>query len=145
MGSRTTSTEYGRCNSKAFSKQFHHSNTHLLIPISKFFQYYQFTYFAMTLNEMPDLKPPARLCPTDSRYRPDVRKLESGDLDGAASEKTRLEEKQRDSRKAMKSRKEEWKPRFESIHFISLKQKTNEDVFCFFQGGLFRERIHTQI
>lgn len=75
-------------------------------------EYYQFTYFAMTLNEMPDLKPPARLCPTDSRNRPDVRKLETGDLDGAASEKTRLEEKQRDSRKAMKSRKEEWKPRW---------------------------------
>lgn len=66
----------------------------------------------MSLNEMPDLKPPNRLCPTDSRFRPDVRKLEQGDIDGAASEKTRLEEKQRDSRKALKSKKEEWKPRY---------------------------------
>lgn len=65
----------------------------------------------MTLNEMPDIKPPNRLCPTDSRLRPDVRKLELGDIDGAALEKTRLEEKQRDSRKAMKARKEEWKPK----------------------------------
>lgn len=80
----------------------------------------------MTLNEMPDLKPPARLCPTDSRYRPDVRKLELGDLDGAASEKTRLEEKQRDSRKAMKARKEEWKPRFEFIHSIFFIDAENE-------------------
>lgn len=65
----------------------------------------------MTLNEMPDIKPPARLCSTDSRLRPDVRKLELGDIDGAALEKTRLEEKQRDTRKAMKSKKEDWKPR----------------------------------
>lgn len=46
------------------------------------------------------------------RLRPDMRKLESGDLDGAASEKTRLEEKQRDARKARKSKKgQEWTPR----------------------------------
>lgn len=68
----------------------------------------------MSLNEMPaDIKPPKSLCPTDSRLRPDVRKLEAGDIDGAALEKTRLEEKQRDARKALKSKKEEWKPRFE--------------------------------
>lgn len=65
----------------------------------------------MTLNEMPDIKPPDKLCPTDSRFRPDIRKLELGDIDGAALEKTRLEEKQRDARKAMKARKEEWKPK----------------------------------
>lgn len=66
----------------------------------------------MSLNEMPpDIKSPKSLCPTDSRLRPDVRKLEIGDIDGAALEKTRLEEKQRDFRKALKSKKEEWKPR----------------------------------
>lgn len=73
------------------------------------FQFYQFTLFAMSLNEIPpDVKPPKTLCPTDSRLRPDIRKLELGDLDGAAAEKSRLEEKQRDSRKAMKAKKEEW-------------------------------------
>lgn len=115
MGSRTTTTEYGRgnnYNSKS-DDTFSLSKANEIIENLFYPQYYQFTYFAMTLNEMPDLKPPATLCPTDSRFRPDVRKLESGDLDGAASEKTRLEEKQRDSRKAMKSRKEEWKPRCE--------------------------------
>lgn len=66
----------------------------------------------MSLNEIPpDIKPPKTLCPTDARLRPDVRKLEAGDIDGAASEKSRLEEKQRDSRKAMKAKKEEWKPK----------------------------------
>lgn len=64
----------------------------------------------MSLNEIPpDVKDPKNLCPTDSRLRPDVRKLELGDIDGAAAEKTRLEEKQRDSRKALKSKKQEWK------------------------------------
>lgn len=63
----------------------------------------------MSLNEIPpDCKPPKTLCPTDSRLRPDIRKLETGDLDAASSEKNRLEEKQRDARKAMKGRKEEW-------------------------------------
>lgn len=43
------------------------------------------------------------LCPTDARLRPDILCLENGDLDGASKEKTRLEEKQRDSRKLQKS------------------------------------------
>lgn len=53
------------------------------------------------------------LCPTDSRLRPDIRKLENGDQDGAASEKGRLEEKQRDSRKVRKQKKgHEYVPRY---------------------------------
>ncbi|XP_058804614.1 oxysterol-binding protein-related protein 2 isoform X2 [Phymastichus coffea] len=67
-------------------------------------QYYQFTTFAMSLNEMqPEIVD--KLCPTDSRLRPDVRKLENGDHDGAASEKSRLEDKQRESRKSRKHKK----------------------------------------
>ncbi|XP_075229853.1 oxysterol-binding protein-related protein 2 isoform X1 [Lycorma delicatula] len=74
--------------------------------------FYQFTLFAMSLNEMePGME--KRLCSTDSRLRPDIRLLESGDLDGAAAEKSRLEEKQRETRKARKSKKlEEWSPRW---------------------------------
>ncbi|KAJ8686275.1 hypothetical protein QAD02_022069 [Eretmocerus hayati] len=76
-------------------------------------EYYQFTTFAMSLNEMePGLKD--IICPTDSRLRPDIRKLESGDQDGAASEKNRLEEKQRDCRKIRKHKKSstDWTPRW---------------------------------
>ena len=75
--------------------------------------YYQFTNFAMGLNEMePTMKKPTTLCPTDSRLRPDIRKLEMGDIDGAAIEKTRLEEKQRDARKLRKNKKgEDWSPK----------------------------------
>lgn len=52
------------------------------------------------------------ICPTDSRLRPDIRKLENGDQDGAAAEKMRLEEKQRETRKSRKHKKgEEWTPR----------------------------------
>ncbi|XP_053611883.1 oxysterol-binding protein-related protein 1 isoform X2 [Plodia interpunctella] len=74
-------------------------------------QYYQFTEFAMSLNELErDMK--GQLCPTDSRLRPDVRLLEQGDIDGAAAEKTRLEEKQRTARKHLKKTSDPWQPRW---------------------------------
>ncbi|XP_034476432.1 oxysterol-binding protein-related protein 2 [Drosophila innubila] len=67
-------------------------------------EYYNFTNFAMQLNVMDNnMKPPDTLCPTDARLRPDILCLENGDLDGASKEKTRLEEKQRDSRKNIKT------------------------------------------
>ena len=51
----------------------------------------------MALNEWTEedqkTKPP--LPPTDSRFRPDIRKMEEGDIDLAGQEKNRLEEKQR--------------------------------------------------
>lgn len=56
-----------------------------------------FNYFTMTLNEMKDEFEKV-IAPTDSRFRTDVRQLELGDLDRASQEKTRLEEKQRESR-----------------------------------------------
>jgi hypothetical protein len=74
--------------------------------------YYNFTAFAMTLNEPPASVPVINLPPTDSRWRPDMRKMEEGDIDAAASEKNRLEEKQRLARKDRKRKKEEWTPRW---------------------------------
>ncbi|KAH9415759.1 Oxysterol-binding protein- protein 1 [Dermatophagoides pteronyssinus] len=73
-------------------------------------QYYNFNWFTFGLNELPEddnerqelLK---RLPPTDSRLRPDIRKLEEGDLDVAAAEKNRLEEKQREARRLRKKGK----------------------------------------
>lgn len=79
--------------------------------MSPSFQYYQFTEFAMSLNEVErDMK--GQLCPTDSRLRPDVRLLEQGDIDAAAAEKTRLEDKQRTARKALKKSPDGWQPRW---------------------------------
>lgn len=74
-------------------------------------QYYNFTLFAMMLNEMRD-ENEINIAPTDSRLRPDIRKLEQGDLDGASAEKHRLEEKQRASRKLRKDTDTEWIPRW---------------------------------
>lgn len=76
--------------------------------------YFNFTNFAMALNEMEShMETPTTLCPTDSRLRPDIRKLEEGDIDGAIAEKNRLEEKQRDARRARKAKKggDDWQPR----------------------------------
>lgn len=65
----------------------------------------------MSLNEL-EAGMEKTICPTDSRLRPDIRKLEQGDIDGAAIEKTRLEEKQRDANKHRKNKKTiEWTPR----------------------------------
>jgi len=60
-------------------------------------QYYGFTSFATTLNEItPDIK--GKLPPTDTRYRPDLRALEEGNIDLAENEKVRVETMQRDRR-----------------------------------------------
>ena len=59
------------------------------------------------------LSPPSAVtCPTDSRYRPDQRMLEDGDVEQASSEKFRLEEKQRAARRLRESHKERWRPRW---------------------------------
>lgn len=76
--------------------------------------FFQFTSFAMSLNEMESHHAKV-LCPTDSRLRPDIRKLEEGDTEGASLEKTRLEEKQRDAKKDRKSKEkkgEDWDARW---------------------------------
>lgn len=60
------------------------------------------------------MKAPNALCPTDSRLRPDIHKLECGDIDGAALEKARLEEKQRQAKKARKAKEVgDYTPRYE--------------------------------
>ncbi|RVX22468.1 Oxysterol-binding protein-related protein 1C [Vitis vinifera] len=74
----------------------------------KFPTRYNLTRFAITLNELtPGLK--EKLPPTDSRLRPDQRCLENGEYEKANSEKLRLEQRQRQSRK-MQERG--WKPRW---------------------------------
>lgn len=89
----------------------------------------------MSLNEL-DPGMDTTICRTDSRFRPDIRKLEQGDIDGAAIEKTRLEEKQRDASKQRKSKKSvEWSPRF-VIDDLVLEV---EELGCFsrwFQQGV---------
>uniref|UniRef100_A0A0E0D5D4 PH domain-containing protein n=1 Tax=Oryza meridionalis TaxID=40149 RepID=A0A0E0D5D4_9ORYZ len=87
------------------------SETHLLWKRSKppkFPTRYNFTRFAITLNELTaGLK--EKLPPTDSRLRPDQRCLENGEYERANAEKLRLEQRQRQARK-MQERG--WKPRW---------------------------------
>jgi len=74
-------------------------------------KYYSFTLFALMLNELHE-EDRAKLPPTDSRLRPDIRKLEEGDLDGAAEFKHEMEEKQRTARKVRKDSKQTWSPKW---------------------------------
>ena len=71
---------------------------------------YFFTEFALQLNLPPDLI--GGLPPTDSRFRPDQRALENAQLELAATEKIRLEEKQRSVRKEREKKEEEYKPKW---------------------------------
>lgn len=102
-------------------------------------EFYQFTSFTMSLNELePGME--SRICPTDSRLRPDIRKLEAGDLDGAATEKSRLEEKQREMRKARKGKRGvEWKPRWfcKGTHNV-----TNEEDWLYNGGYWDRNYVY---
>ena len=75
-------------------------------PLPNSERQYGFTHFAMRLNEIDE----AIACPTDSRKRPDQRFLEDGLVDESSSEKYRLEEKQRATRRRRESRKVKWKP-----------------------------------
>jgi hypothetical protein len=70
-------------------------------------RYYGFTSFGITLNEITEdlmVKLPA----TDSRFRPDVRALEVGDIDDAEAQKLRIEEQQRVRRRQGQDRQPRW-------------------------------------
>lgn len=76
----------------------------------------------MALNEWTeeDIKTRPPLPPTDARFRPDIRKMEEGDIDTAGQEKNRLEEKQRATRRNMEKRREEWQPRYIFIVYFNI-------------------------
>lgn len=75
--------------------------------------FYNFTKYAMSLNYLPDELRPL-LPPTDCRFRPDLRAYEEGQMELAANEKFRLEEKQRATRRL---RAEGKIPEFEPKYF----------------------------
>ncbi|XP_014675423.1 PREDICTED: oxysterol-binding protein-related protein 1-like [Priapulus caudatus] len=73
---------------------------------------YFFSHFTMLLNEQLSPERMRTLPPTDCRFRPDMRYMEMGDLDGATAAKSALEEKQRETTYRMKKSGEHWKPRW---------------------------------
>lgn len=100
-------------------------------------EYYNFTQFTMGMNELtPEL---AKALPkTDSRFRPDVRKLEEGDLDGAASEKQRLEDKQREAR-ARDKRFRDPSPDF--LFFEQASVPYSKEKFWLYKGGYWENKF----
>ncbi|KAL2159116.1 hypothetical protein VTH06DRAFT_2875 [Thermothelomyces fergusii] len=81
---------------------------------------YGLTTFAASLNEITPIEQ-GKLPPTDCRLRPDQRLAEQGQLDEAEEWKVKLEEAQRQRRRAMEERGEEYRPRW----FV--KAATNQD------------------
>lgn len=73
--------------------------------------YYGFTHFATGLNEITD---DIRdwIPPTDSRFRPDQRALEDGDVDWADEEKSRVEQAQRERRQERERGSIEYRPKW---------------------------------
>ncbi|KAK0142647.1 Oxysterol-binding protein-related protein 1 [Merluccius polli] len=99
-------------------------------------QMYNFTSFAMTLNELePGME--GLLAPTDCRLRPDLKAMEDGDLDGASVEKERLEEKQRAARKERSKDEEEWTTRW--FQMGTNPHTGNEDWL--YTGGYFERNF----
>ncbi|XP_032142861.1 oxysterol-binding protein-related protein 3 isoform X3 [Sapajus apella] len=74
-------------------------------------QYYGFTQFALELNEM-DPSSKSLLPPTDTRFRPDQRCLEEGNLEEAEIQKQRVEQLQRERRRVLEENHMEHQPRF---------------------------------
>ncbi|XP_005087236.1 oxysterol-binding protein-related protein 3 isoform X1 [Mesocricetus auratus] len=74
-------------------------------------QYYGFTQFALELNEMDPLSR-SLLPPTDTRFRPDQRLLEEGDIEEAEVQKQRIEQLQRERRRVLEENNLEHQPRF---------------------------------
>ncbi|XP_076977571.1 oxysterol-binding protein-related protein 3 isoform X1 [Tamandua tetradactyla] len=74
-------------------------------------QYYGFTQFALELNEL-DPSSKSFLPPTDTRFRPDQRFLEEGNLEEAEAQKQRIEQLQRERRRVLEENNVEHQPRF---------------------------------
>lgn len=72
---------------------------------------FNLTPFVVTFQHLPDNLRPL-LPPTDTRFRPDQRAMEDGEYDLAATEKNRVEEKQRAARRIREAKGEEFVPKW---------------------------------
>ena len=96
---------------------------------------FNLTPFVVTLNAVPDpLR--AQLPPTDTRLRPDQRAMEDGEYDLAATEKNRVEEKQRAKRRERESKGEEFVPRW----FHKDKDAVTGEEYWLYNGQYWKAR-----
>ena len=96
---------------------------------------FNLTPFVVTLNALPDKLRPV-LAPTDTRLRPDQRAMEDGEYDFAATEKNRVEEKQRAKRREREAKGEEFIPRW----FSKGKCEITGEEYWLFNGEYWRMR-----
>ena len=94
-------------------------------PIPHALNQYGFTDLSLSLNEIDR---ESFICSTDSRFRPDQRQLEEGNVEEAADTKYILEEKQRRARKHREAHKIVYRPRW----FVpTLDPDTNTRSYCY--------------
>ncbi len=91
---------------------------------------YGMTRFAASLNEITILDE-GKLPPTDTRLRPDQRLAEKGRLDEAETWKIKLEEAQRQRRRLMEERGEDYRPRW----FVKVATGQDGDEVWRLKGG----------
>lgn len=96
---------------------------------------YCFTTFTLQMNYLPESLKPV-LPHTDSRFRPDQRALENGNIQLAGDEKFRLEELQRAARKYRAEKKIEYKP----AYFVEHYDKENKETTYIFNGKYWKDR-----
>ena len=72
---------------------------------------YGLTSFAASVNEITPIEE-GKVAPTDSRLRPDQRAAEQGNIDAAEVLKAKLEEAQRERRKVLEEKGEDWTPKW---------------------------------
>ncbi|KAG0349235.1 hypothetical protein BG004_000459 [Podila humilis] len=101
-------------------------------------KYYGFTEFTTQLNEITKGLE-KKLPKTDTRFRPDQSLFERGQVEEADKEKLRVEQKQRELRKAMESRGEAWNVRwFEKI--VDPQTEDPEGQTWRYKGGYWEAR-----
>lgn len=99
------------------------------------YERFYFTDFAINLNNLTEeLK--KILPPSDSRFRPDQRALENQDIDLAAKEKHRLEEKQRARRKENEKNKIKHRP----LYFEETYDDVSGELIYKYNGNYFNDR-----
>jgi len=96
---------------------------------------FNLTPFVLTFNHIDDKLRPW-LAPTDSRLRPDQRAMEEGEYDFAATEKTRLEQAQRERRKERESKGEEFIPAW----FSKARCEITGEEYWKFNGRYWEQR-----
>ncbi|TVY23211.1 Oxysterol-binding-like protein [Lachnellula hyalina] len=96
---------------------------------------FNLTPFVVTLNDCNDKLRPW-LPPTDTRLRPDQRAMEDGQYDFAATEKNRVEEKQRARRRQREEKGEEFRP----LWFVKDRCPVTGEIFWRFNEKYWKAR-----